>query len=108
MTKTADQIVETAKQIAADLGLPVKVYGVWTDYISEKLGPEVRVCVQCEDKKQTWGALRKVARGLAAAGAGKVWLDKSSHYEVRVGVFGSCSGWANGSRAEMRVFPEAE
>lgn len=108
MTDTAKNIENAAKKIAAALGLEVSISARETSYVSDKLGQEYRVRVACSDRKATWGAMRKIGAALWKSGEfGRVFADKHSHFETREGVYGGCAGYVSGSRAELRVFPNA-
>ena len=102
----AKTIEKLAQEIADEVGLKVRVQA-FNCARSEKLGAQVRVRVFSPNKRQTWSALRSLGRLLAERGAGRVFVDRDSHYETRTGVTGSCQGWATGSAADLRVYPES-
>lgn len=106
-TQTTVQAIETAaREVAAELGLNVTVRA-FESKASDKLGRQVRVRVHCTDSKRTWKATCAIGKALSVRGVGRVFKDAGSHYESRIGSSGTTAGWANGSTAEVRVFPDA-
>lgn len=98
--------IETAtREAAARLGLAVEVRA-YEGVRSDKLGRQVRVRVKSSNKKVTWPATIKLARDLVPSYPGRVYRDKHSHYESRIGASACTVGWLDGSHAEFRVFPE--
>lgn len=106
-TTTVEAIETAAREVAAELGLDVTVRA-FACAPSDKLGRQVRVRVHCTDSKRTWKATCAIGRALSQRGTvGRVFKDAGSHYEARIGATGTTAGWANGSTAEVRVYPDA-
>jgi hypothetical protein len=102
----ATDIQAMAREIAAELGHAVKITATQARS-SEKLGRQIRVRVACENKKRTWFITRAIGWELGQRIAGRVFADRHSHVETRIGNVGGCAGFVTGSAAAFRVYPEA-
>ena len=105
-TTTAATVQAMARRIADELGHAVKVTATQASS-SEKLGRTIRVRVACADRKRTWSIMRAIGWEVGQRIEGRVFQDKHSHVETRIGNHGGCRGFVTGSAATFRVYPEA-
>ena len=106
---TVEQVETLAREQAAALGLTVTVRAYAAARVSPTKGREVKVRVHCTDSKRTWRQTIALGRAMAKVlGVGRVFSDKHSHYETRMGAGPTTTGWLTGSQADIRVFPDAQ
>jgi len=102
----ATDLQTISRSISEEMNLSITVTA-FDAHESEKLGRQIRVRVHCENQRQTWKLMRQLGCALNERIDGRVFVDRQSHRETRIGSVGGCRGWITGSAADLRVYPDA-